>query len=270
MPKVAVNGLGRIGRAALKILHEVEGVEVAAVNDLIEADNLACLLAHDSVYGRYGKPVTVSFVILYAPARTETVATVVHRVNRAPRGRQVISSASCTTNCITPVVEVLDRRIGIERAVMSTVHAYTAGQRLVDGPGKDVRRGRCAGVNMVPATTGAALTTTRASPTGRAFGRRGDPGTRAGRFDRRHHAGHRPAHQYPGGQRPLSQGGHERPLPRRRRGAVGLHGHHRRPQGLGSESRRVQPLRHGPGQLPGESRVSIDNLIVKACATALT
>jgi glyceraldehyde 3-phosphate dehydrogenase len=218
MPKVAINGLGRIGRAALKILQDVEGIEVAAVNDVIGVEDLAYLLAHDSVYGRYGRPVTADgdalvidgrrvpvysardpstlpwqdlgvdlvfectgvfrreeelrrhlqagarFVILSAPARTETVATVVHGVNQAPDGLQVISCASCTTNCITPVVEVLDRRIGIERAIMSTVHAYTAGQRLVDGPSKDVRRGRAAGVNMVPATTGAALATTRALP----------------------------------------------------------------------------------------------------------
>ncbi|GAA2886037.1 type I glyceraldehyde-3-phosphate dehydrogenase [Streptomyces mexicanus] len=218
MPNVAINGLGRIGRAALKILQDVEGVEVVAVNDLIGVDDLAYLLAHDSVYGRYGKPVAIDagalvidgrrvpvygardpatlpwrdlgvdlvfectgvfrreeelrrhlqagarFVILSAPARTETVATVVHGVNQAPGGLQVISCASCTTNCITPVVEVLDRRIGIERAIMSTVHAYTGGQRLVDGPSKDVRRGRAAGVNMVPANTGAALATTRALP----------------------------------------------------------------------------------------------------------
>jgi glyceraldehyde 3-phosphate dehydrogenase len=63
-------------------------------------------------------------VILSAPARTETVATVVHGVNRAPTGEQVISCASCTTNCITPVAEVLDRRFGIRQAVMTTVHAY--------------------------------------------------------------------------------------------------------------------------------------------------
>ncbi|GAB2798085.1 type I glyceraldehyde-3-phosphate dehydrogenase [Streptomyces chlorus] len=218
MPKVAINGLGRIGRAALKILHDVDGVELAAVNDLIEVDNLAYLLAHDSVYGRYGNTVTATdgalsidghnvpvyaerdparlpwkelgidlvlectgafrheeelrrhlqagarFVILSAPARTETVATVVHGVNQAPDGVQVISCASCTTNCITPVVEVLDRRIGVERAIMSTVHAYTSTQQLVDGPSRDVRRGRAAGVNMVPASTGAALATTRALP----------------------------------------------------------------------------------------------------------
>jgi glyceraldehyde 3-phosphate dehydrogenase (phosphorylating) len=218
MPKIAINGLGRIGRAALKILQDVDGVEVAAVNDLVEVDNLAYLLAHDSVYGRYGKTVTASdgalsidghevpvfaerdparlpwrelgidlvlectgafrheeelrrhleagarFVILSAPARTETVATVVPGVNQAPDGVQVISCASCTTNCITPVVEVLERRIGIERAIMSTVHAYTTSQQLVDGPSKDVRRGRAAGINMVPASTGAARATTRALP----------------------------------------------------------------------------------------------------------
>lgn len=218
MPKVAINGLGRIGRAALKILHDVGGVEIAAVNDLVDAGNLAYLLAHDSVYGRYGKTVTASdaalsidghrvpvyaerdparlpwkelgidlvlectgafrhegelrrhlqagarFVILSAPARTETVATVVHGVNQAPDGGQVISCASCTTNCITPVVEVLHRRIGVERAIMSTVHAYTSTQQLVDGPSRDVRRGRTAGVNMVPASTGAAQATTRALP----------------------------------------------------------------------------------------------------------
>ncbi|RAG83342.1 type I glyceraldehyde-3-phosphate dehydrogenase [Streptacidiphilus pinicola] len=218
MPKVAINGLGRIGRAALKILWDVEGVEVAAVNDLIAADNLAYLLAHDSVYGRYPKNVSTAdgalvidgrsvpvhavrdpaglpwrelgidlvlectgvfrregelqrhlqagarFVILSAPARTETVATVVHGVNRTPDGPQVISCASCTTNCITPVVEVLERRIGVQRAVMTTVHAYTASQQLIDGPSRDFRRGRAAAVNMVPATTGAALATARALP----------------------------------------------------------------------------------------------------------
>jgi glyceraldehyde 3-phosphate dehydrogenase len=92
------------------------------------------------------------------------VATVVHGVNQAPDDMQVISCASCTTNCITPVVEVLDRRIGVERAIMSTVHAYTSTQQLVDGPSRDVRRGRAAGANMVPASTGAALATTRALP----------------------------------------------------------------------------------------------------------
>lgn len=218
MPKIAINGLGRIGRAALKILLETDGVELAAVNDLVEVGSLAYMLAHDSVYGRYAKPVTVAegaleidghrvpvfaepdparlpwrelgidlvlectgalrreeqarahleagarFVILSAPAHSETVATVVPGVNQAPGDAQVVSCASCTTNCITPVVEVLERRIGIERAIMTTVHAYTASQHLIDGAAGDMRRGRAAALNMIPATTGAALATTRALP----------------------------------------------------------------------------------------------------------
>jgi glyceraldehyde 3-phosphate dehydrogenase len=218
MAKIAINGLGRIGRAAFKILHDLDGVEVAAVNDLVPAENLAYLLTHDTVYGRYGKSVTAAgdalvvnghavplysrrdpaelpwrelgidlvlectgafrreeelarhlsagarFVILSAPARTETMATVVHGVNISPAGQQVISCASCTTNCITPVVEVMDRRIGVERAVMTTIHAYTSTQQLIDGPHKDFRRGRAGAANMLPASTGAALATTKALP----------------------------------------------------------------------------------------------------------
>ncbi|WP_371799048.1 type I glyceraldehyde-3-phosphate dehydrogenase [Streptomyces sp. NBC_01707] len=218
MAKIAINGLGRIGRAAFKILHDLDGVEVAAVNDLVTAENLAYLLTHDTVYGRYGKTVTAAgdalvvdgrtvplyscrdpaelpwqelgidlvlectgafrrkeeltrhlsagarFVILSAPARTETMATVVHGVNIAPAGQQIVSCASCTTNCITPVMEVMDRRIGVERAVMTTIHAYTSTQQLIDGPSKDFRRGRAGAANMLPASTGAALATTKALP----------------------------------------------------------------------------------------------------------
>ncbi|MCX5052168.1 MULTISPECIES: type I glyceraldehyde-3-phosphate dehydrogenase [unclassified Streptomyces] len=103
-------------------------------------------------------------MILSAPARTATMATVVHGVNTTPAGQQVISCASCTTNCITPVVEVMDRRIGVERAVMTTIHAYTSTQQLIDGPSKDFRRGRAGAANMLPASTGAALATTKALP----------------------------------------------------------------------------------------------------------
>ncbi|MDX3771905.1 MULTISPECIES: type I glyceraldehyde-3-phosphate dehydrogenase [unclassified Streptomyces] len=218
MAKIAINGLGRIGRAAFKILHDLDGVEVAAVNDMVPAENLAYLLTHDTVYGGYEKPVTAAsdalvvdghtvplysrrdpaelpwrelgiglvlectgavrreeelarhlaagarFVIVSAPARTETTATVVYGVNVAPAGHQVISCASCTTNCITPVMEVLDRRIGVERAVMTTIHAYTSTQQLIDVPSKDFRRGRAGATNMLPASTGAARTTTKALP----------------------------------------------------------------------------------------------------------
>src|SRR5690606_38766030 len=77
---------------------------------------------------------------------------------------KIISCASCTTNCITPVIEVAQRRIGVERAIMTTVHAYTGGQRLVDGPNKRYRRGRAGAANLVPTTTGAARATTLAVP----------------------------------------------------------------------------------------------------------
>lgn len=218
MAVVAINGLGRIGRAALKVLTELDGIRVAAVNDVVSVDNLAYLLRYDSVYGRYPRPVSVDdnalvvdgqripvyscrnpaelpwselgvdlvfectgvfrrepelaahvkagakHVLLSAPARTESVATVVHGTSVTSQDQQIISCASCTTNCITPVMEILQRRIGVERALMTTVHAYTASQQLIDGPSKDARRGRAGAVNMVPASTGAALATTRVLP----------------------------------------------------------------------------------------------------------
>ena len=103
-------------------------------------------------------------MILSAPTKSANVPTVVHGVNR-PDGRpQIISCASCTTNCITPVIEVAHRRLGVERAIMTTVHAYTAGQQLIDGPSKNFRRGRAGAANLVPTSTGAAQATTRALP----------------------------------------------------------------------------------------------------------
>jgi glyceraldehyde 3-phosphate dehydrogenase len=96
-----------------------------------------------------------SFVILSAPT-TETVPTVVHGVNHPDGAAQIISCASCTTNCITPVVEIAHRHIGVQRAVMTTIHAYTGGQRLVDSPSKNFLRGRAGAVNLMPTSTGAA------------------------------------------------------------------------------------------------------------------
>jgi glyceraldehyde 3-phosphate dehydrogenase len=218
VPTVAINGLGRIGRAALKILLDEDGLDLVAVNDIADVDNLTYLIRYDTVYGRYHREVNpaegalvvdgkrisafserdpanlpwgelgvelvlectgvfkaaeelerhvqagASYVILSAPTDSEAVPTVVHGVNR-PDGRpQLISCASCTTNCITPVIEVADRRFGVERALMTTVHAYTAGQQLVDGPSKSFRRGRAGASNLVPTSTGAARATTRAVP----------------------------------------------------------------------------------------------------------
>jgi glyceraldehyde 3-phosphate dehydrogenase len=216
--KVAINGLGRIGRAILRLVIDEPSFELVAVNDLVDAENLAYLLRFDTVYGRFAKPVAVDggdlvvggrklrtlrnrdpldlpwkelgvglvfectgmftrredlekhiragarIVLLSAPSKGEEVETVVHGVNGPHDTSAIISCASCTTNCITPIVEIIGRRIGVEKAVMTTVHAYTASQSIVDGPDKRFRRGRAAAANLVPATTGAALATTRALP----------------------------------------------------------------------------------------------------------
>jgi glyceraldehyde 3-phosphate dehydrogenase len=98
-------------------------------------------------------------VLISAPA-TEPDATVVLGVNfdevYDPENHDVISNASCTTNCLAPVAKVLHDAVGIERGLMTTIHAYTADQRLQDAPHKDLRRARAAALNLVPASTGAA------------------------------------------------------------------------------------------------------------------
>jgi glyceraldehyde 3-phosphate dehydrogenase len=217
--KVAINGLGRIGRAAFKIMATIPGLEVVAINDSTPADNLAYLLNHDTVYGRYpirvqadngglrmadrSYPVfaernparlpwnklgvdvvfecTGTFnrrddlskhldagakrVILSAPAKDEDIPTVVYGVNvYDEHDGPIVSCASCTTNCIAPVVEIIDRRLGLEHAVMNTIHAYTASQAIVDRSNKNMRRGRAGAANLVPSTTGAARAAIRALP----------------------------------------------------------------------------------------------------------
>jgi glyceraldehyde 3-phosphate dehydrogenase len=218
MARVAINGLGRIGRATLKILLDDPEMEVVAANDLVPLENLAYLLKYDTVYGQYSKSVTVDDghlvvggarvpvlsekqperlpwkdhdidvvfectglfttgddlrkhaqagakrVVLSAPAKSDDVPTVVYRANELEGDSPIVSCASCTTNCITPVMEVLDRRLGVEKATMTTVHAYTSSQQIVDGPSKKMRRGRAGAANFVPTTTGAAKATGKALP----------------------------------------------------------------------------------------------------------
>ena len=97
-------------------------------------------------------------VIISAPAKNED-ATFVYGVNHDeydPENHTVISAASCTTNCLAPMAKVLDEKLGIERGLMTTIHAYTGDQRLHDAPHKDLRRARAAAVNSVPTSTGAA------------------------------------------------------------------------------------------------------------------
>jgi glyceraldehyde 3-phosphate dehydrogenase (phosphorylating) len=211
--RIAINGFGRVGRAALRASYEQGAdVEWVAVNDLVEPAALAHLLRRDTVYGPFGRTVeaaehalvidghevavfaeedpaalpwtdlgvdvviesTGKFrtraaaakhldagarkVIVSAPAK-DPDATLVLGVNGHtydPAHHDVISNASCTTNCLAPVVKVLHEGLGIRHGSMTTVHAYTADQRLVDLPHKDPRRARAAALNIVPTTTGAA------------------------------------------------------------------------------------------------------------------
>ena len=214
---VAINGLGRIGRSILKLVMDEPSLDLVAINDLVDVENLSYLLHFDTVYGRYA-PVAVEggnlvvrgkqvatlkvrdplelpwkelgidlvfectgahtaredlekhikagarIVLLSAPSKDTGVETVVHGSNPAAGDASIISCASCTTNCITPIVEVIGRRIGFTKAMMTTIHAYTSSQSIVDGPNRRYRRGRAAAANLVPATTGAALATARALP----------------------------------------------------------------------------------------------------------
>jgi glyceraldehyde 3-phosphate dehydrogenase len=212
--RVAVNGFGRVGRAAFRAAHERHaGVEFVAINDLADSVQLEHLLRRDSVYGRFpgeieldaenlrvdGRELTIFHeadpgdlpwsrlgvdvvlectgrfrtregvakhleagarkVVVSAPMKDPDV-TVVLGVNFEDaydlERHHIISNASCTTNCLAPVAKVLNETVGIRHGLMTTVHAYTADQQLVDLPHKDFRRARAAAVNLVPTSTGAA------------------------------------------------------------------------------------------------------------------
>ena len=221
MPRIAINGFGRIGRNTLKAGFDNPDFEVVAINDLTDPATLAALLVNDTVFGRYdrkvkaqknsitidGKKIPVycqkdpaelpwkklkvdvvlectgvfrteeaasahieagaKRVIISAPSKGGDVPTYVKGVNdKDMRGEEkaVIDNASCTTNCVGPVMAVLDEAFGVQKAMMSTIHAYTATQKLQDGPHKDLRRARAAAQNVIPTSTGAAIATTQAMP----------------------------------------------------------------------------------------------------------
>lgn len=105
-------------------------------------------------------------VIISAPAKGEGADTIVLGVNdeKIDNATDVISNASCTTNCITPVMAVLEKNFGIDKAMMTTVHSYTASQKLQDAPAKDLREARAAAENIVPTTTGASIAAAQALP----------------------------------------------------------------------------------------------------------
>lgn len=105
-------------------------------------------------------------VVISAPAKGEGANTIVLGVNEdvLDKSGEIISNASCTTNCITPVAAVIESEFGIEKAMMTTVHSYTASQRLQDAPAKDLREARNAAENIVPTTTGASIAAAKALP----------------------------------------------------------------------------------------------------------
>jgi glyceraldehyde 3-phosphate dehydrogenase len=105
-------------------------------------------------------------VVISAPAKGEGAVTVVLGVNedKLDGAGEIISNASCTTNCITPVAAVIESHFGIEKASMTTIHSYTASQRLQDAPAKDLREARNAAENIVPTTTGASIAAGQALP----------------------------------------------------------------------------------------------------------
>lgn len=213
--KLAINGFGRIGRQALRIIQENNlPIEVVLINDLTDAETLAHLFEWDSTYGHHEcgdacykdgmlttehgairvtaskDPTTLPHkelevdvvlectgvfrkrddaaqhleagakkVIISAPCKDEPDATFVIGVNEGdydPENHHVVSNASCTTNCIAPMVKVLHDEFGIEHGFMTTIHSYTNDQRLLDLPHKDLRRARAAAENLIPTTTGAA------------------------------------------------------------------------------------------------------------------
>jgi glyceraldehyde 3-phosphate dehydrogenase len=236
--RIAINGFGRIGRLFFRAAFGLPDIEIVAINDLGDVENLAYLLKYDTVYGRYDKMVKgdpstssgqatlevngapIKFlqvkdptqlpwkdlqidiviestglfdsyekskvhlaagakrVVITAPAKDDDYEdsgpsaplgagrTVLMGVNEDDmKTCAITSNGSCTTNSASPVIQVLSENPGIVKATLSTVHAYTATQGLVDGPirsGHDFRKGRAAAQNTIPETTGAAISVARA------------------------------------------------------------------------------------------------------------
>jgi glyceraldehyde 3-phosphate dehydrogenase len=212
IPKIAINGFGRIGRTIMRVAKLRRHFDVVAVNDLASADQLAYAFKYDSIHGIYPGQVVcngdvieidgdafpvlserdpgklpwqqleVDYVIessgafrtlemltkhlesgarrliLTVPCKDPLEATLVTGVNDhvITQDSRIISNASCTTNCAAPLAKVLHESFGIARGLLTTVHAYTSDQRLIDSPHKDNRRSRNAATNIVPTSTGAA------------------------------------------------------------------------------------------------------------------
>src|SRR5918994_137659 len=151
MVRVGVNGFGRIGRNFWRAVDAqraagTSDVEIVGVNEITDNTKLAHLLKYDSILGRLPSA---------APATGEDITVVMGVNDGSYDGSQdIISNASCTTNCLAPLAKVLDDLVGIEKGLMTTIHAYTQDQNLQDGPHKDLRRGRGGGVDVGADATG--------------------------------------------------------------------------------------------------------------------
>jgi len=218
MTKIAINGFGRIGRNSFKIAFSKDSLEVLAINDLANIEEMANLLKYDSSYGIYEKEISVDKenseliidgtrikyfsepdpekllwremkvdtvlectgifndkekakkhieagarkVILSAPPKDDTPVFLLGINETEYAGEEIISNGSCTTNCLAPMIKVLDDNFGVEKGFMTTTHSYTNDQRLQDLPHKDLRRARAAAQNIIPTSTGAAETVGKA------------------------------------------------------------------------------------------------------------
>ena len=223
MAKIAINGFGRIGRLFFRNAFDNSDIEIVAVNDLGDIENLAYLLKYDTVYGRFNNKVevdkeksvlsvggkTINFfkekdptklpwkdlgidivveatgvfaayekakvhldagakkVVITAPANDADGIlgkTVLMGINEGElQTINLSSNASCTTNAASPVIAILSKNPGIEKAILNTIHAYTATQSIVDSTarGSDFRKNRAGANNIIPSTTGAAKAVTR-------------------------------------------------------------------------------------------------------------
>jgi glyceraldehyde 3-phosphate dehydrogenase len=224
--KIAINGFGRIGRIFFRQAFGRPNIEIIAINDLSDTQNLAYLLKYDTVYGRFNKSVEVKEdklivdgkeilifketdpqklpwkdlgidiviestgiftefekakahltagakrVVITAPTKDEITTHFtpgledLGKIHSLGEQGLITSNASCTTNSVNPVIAILNKRIGIKKAILTTIHAYTNTQSIVDSvvKGHDFRRGRAGAQNIIPSTTGAAEATAKVVP----------------------------------------------------------------------------------------------------------
>ena len=218
--RIAINGFGRMGRALFRVAWPRPGIEIVAVNDLGTAEQLAGLLARDTLHGPFDgqvatepgalivdgrrvavynesepaavpwlgdepevvvdatghctnrplaeahlrEPVRRVVVSANAGGMDRTICVGVNQEAYDPQSDRLLSAASCTTNCLAPVVAILDREFGFARGMLNTVHSYNNDQRLLGFPHRDPRRARAAALNMIPTTTSAVIALGRVLP----------------------------------------------------------------------------------------------------------